>query len=62
MLRELIMTSKECENHCPKCNSEDIKWDSIVVGDNVIYYPATCYKCGCEFKEYFQYSDTDWQD
>ena len=54
------MDNKQCENHCPKCNSGDIDFWDIEIGD-VIYYPATCKECGCNFKEYFIYSDTEWE-
>ena len=48
----------ECENHCPKCDSTDVNYDSIEVGD-VLYYPARCESCGCNFREYYTYSDTE---
>jgi len=49
--------NKKCENYCPKCGSDDIDWGDFITGD-VVYQRATC-KCGCEFKEYYEYSDTE---
>ena len=54
------MNNAQCENHCPNCDSKDIGYETIEVGD-VIYYPGRCLDCGCEFKEYFKYSDTEWE-
>ena len=55
-------TEIKCENHCPKCNSENILWGIVEVGDCVIYQPATCNDCGCTFKEYYKYTDTEISD
>jgi len=53
-------TSKKCPSHCPNCDAgdDDIEW-GLFVFDEASYQPATCNKCGCEFKEYYQYSDTE---
>ena len=52
-------TAKKCENHCPRCNSENIFWDVLEHTGAVIYQPAKCNSCGCQFKEYYAYSDTE---
>jgi hypothetical protein len=52
------MSGLQCENHCPKCNSDDISSIDTCFSD-VVYQKLTCNKCGCEFKEYFTYSDTE---
>jgi len=49
----------KCENHCPKCNSEDIDWADKDWFDDGAYQKATCNECGCEFKEYYKYSNTE---
>jgi hypothetical protein len=53
--------SKVCFNHCPKCDATDpdIKWGEKDWFDNQAYQSATCLKCGCEFKEYYTYTDTE---
>ena len=50
---------KECENHCPKCNSENIEWSAKDIQDNSIYQNATCQDCSCEFTEYWGYIYTE---
>ena len=52
--------SKKCDNNCPNCgaNEDYITFQPVIV-DDVICQPATCNKCGCEFKMYFEYSDTE---
>ena len=52
---------KKCFNHCPKCDATDpdIEWGDKEWLDNQAYQSATCKKCGCEFKEYYTYSDTE---
>ena len=53
-------TSKVCLNHCPNCNAgvDDINWGSFITGD-VVYQEGECEICGCCFKEYYEYSDTE---
>ena len=53
------MNTAKCENYCPKCGSKEIEFGICEVGD-VIYYPATCIDCDCEFKEYFTYAETEY--
>ena len=49
----------ECENYCPKCDSEDIEWGLKEIQDDVIYQNATCQSCGCMFTEYWKYHHTE---
>jgi hypothetical protein len=52
---------KKCFNHCPKCDATDpdIEWGDKEWYDTGAYQLAECKKCGCEFKEYYEYSDTE---
>ena len=60
-LDEEITMPKSCFNHCPKCGAgEDcIDWGDKDWFDNHAYQRAECKKCGCEFKEYYKYTDTE---
>jgi len=49
---------RKCENHCPKCNSENISSIGTCFAD-VVYQKLVCKDCGCGFKEYYKYSDTE---
>ncbi len=53
--------SKECENECPHCGAgiDDIHWGGWKTGE-VVYQEGECTKCGCYFKEYYKYSDTEY--
>lgn len=54
--------SKKCENHCPNCGADvtEINWGDWVTGE-VVYQEGECTKCGCYFKEYYTYSDTEFE-
>jgi hypothetical protein len=56
-----FIASKVCENICPNCGAggSDIAWGEMENGE-VTYQNATCIRCKCEFKEYWKYSDTEW--
>jgi|TARA_Y100000310_G_scaffold56232_1_gene51587 hypothetical protein len=57
-----IILSKKCENCCPACGAEgDIRWGDKEWQDDVCYQWADCNKCGTEFREYWKYSDTEWE-
>lgn len=51
---------QECFNCCPKCNAPetDIEWGNKEWLDKEAYQEATCKKCGCEFKEIYEYTQT----
>lgn len=55
-------TSKKCEDICPNCGAdyEDITWGAFVI-DEAIYQPGDCTKCGCFFKAYYTYCDTEFE-
>ena len=38
---------------CPMCGNQDIKYGTMEVESNSIYYHATCNKCKQEYKEYY---------
>lgn len=50
--------SNKCENHCPKCNSDNIEWAMKDIQDDVIYQNAQCQDCQTEFTEQYRYSHT----
>ena len=41
------------ENKCPKCNSEDLDYQSSDVNEEGISYPYTCNGCGFEGMEWY---------
>lgn len=45
------MAEKQCEYHCPECDSENIDWQAKDIQDNTIYQNLICKDCGCEFSE-----------
>lgn len=52
---------KKCFNHCPNCGATDpnIEWGDKEWLDTQAYQEAECKKCGCVFKEYYTYSETE---
>lgn len=54
--------SKKCFNHCPDCDATDpdINWGIMEADGNEAWMGAICKKCGCEFKEYYKYTETEW--
>jgi len=42
------------ENHCVKCNSDNIIYGGFEVQDNYGYYEYTCQDCEYEGKEYYK--------
>ncbi len=55
--------SKKCSTDCPNCgvDEDDVEFGGVVCDTDigVIYIPCSCKKCGCEFKMYFGYTDTE---
>ena len=51
---------QRCFNRCPNCGSPetDIKWGNKRWLSEEAYQEATCKKCGCEFREVYEYSQT----
>ena len=51
---------QRCFNHCPNCESRElyIKWGNKEWLDKEAYQEAICQKCGCEFREVYEYSQT----
>lgn len=60
--KESLLT-KVCESHCPKCGAgmEDIEW-GLFEYDEISHQNGTCTKCGCKFREYYNYSNTEWNE
>ena len=54
--------SKKCLNECPNCKAgmEEIEW-GLFITEEVVYQEGTCKKCGCYFKEYYEYTDTEFK-
>ncbi len=55
------INEKECFNHCPKCNATDpdIEWGEKEWDGDCAWQNAICKKCGCEFREVYQYAFTE---
>lgn len=59
------LVEKNCEYHCPQCGAngtrpkyENIEWGSFEEDDSDdphYYISGKCFKCGCEFKEFYTY-------
>jgi hypothetical protein len=61
-MSEKTILAKKCENCCPACGTKDeADWGDKVWEDNVCYQSATCYQCGTEFREYWEYCETEWE-
>ncbi len=46
------MEEKNCENHCPKCNSDEIDWGiTESENDGWMKQRGNCNKCDCHFYE-----------
>lgn len=41
------------QGKCPKCNSENLIYDTFVYHAATIYYPFTCDDCGRSGKEWY---------
>jgi hypothetical protein len=57
--------NKMKQGHCPKCNSDDLSYETIVdvtPSDQAIYYPFECNNCGFEGKEYYNLHFTEFTD
>lgn len=61
MNNEQKIKSKKCGTNCPNCmtSDEDNVTFGKIVCEDIIYQPAKCLICGCEFKMYFEYSNTE---
>jgi len=56
--------TKQCENNCPKCNTEmqNIDYNDIEITAAGVYQNAICQKCGCRFVECYKYCGTEFED
>jgi len=54
--------TRRCENCCPECGAtdSDIEWGKYEF-DAAPWQYAVCKKCGCEFREIYRYSATEWE-
>lgn len=52
---------QKCFNHCPNCNAPetDIEWGCYNWSEKHAHQNAICQKCGCEFREVYEYSQTE---
>jgi len=46
-----IGTQKQCKDHCPQCDSEDISWDISDFDADRKTQTATCLDCETDFCE-----------
>ncbi|MCD6436387.1 MAG: hypothetical protein J7L15_08405 [Clostridiales bacterium] len=57
-----MIRNKKCENRCPACNSENIDWGDTDICETETFQEGSCEECGCDFKEYSAYKETEWDD
>ena len=57
-----ILIQKKCFNYCPKCGATDpyIEWGDKEWEDIEAFQDGECLKCGCEFKEWYVYDETEY--
>lgn len=48
--------------NCPKCNSTDLKYDTLEVHDTCISYPFECSKCGFKGFEWYNLTFSGFTD
>jgi len=55
--------SKKCGTQCPNCGADEdnVEWGEFICDKDVgvLYQGGFCIKCGCHFKMYFDYTDTE---
>lgn len=49
---------------CPKCGSEDLKYETIDLGSSgdTVFYPVTCNACGFTGKEWYDLNFSGFTD
>lgn len=57
---EVYDETKECVGHCPKCDSENLNYETNINDGDSVVYPFVCDDCGCEGREAYniQYNET----
>jgi len=53
------------QGNCPRCNSDDLDYDTIVdstPSEQAIYYPFECGNCGFMGNEYYNLHFTEFTD
>lgn len=45
---------KDCQGHCPECDSENINWEGSELFDETVIYSAQCDECKTDFTEEYQ--------
>ena len=44
---------KTKQGYCPKCNSDNLNYETNVNDGDSLYYPYICENCGFEGREYY---------
>ena len=52
-MKELL---KECQGHCPLCNSDDLTYFGNEIEDDWLKYPYECENCGNTGNEWYKVS------
>lgn len=53
------------QGNCPRCNSNDLSYETIVdsmMSEQAVYYPFTCINCGFKGKECYNLHFTQFTD
>lgn len=45
---------KDCQGHCPECDSENIDYHGSEIHDEMVIYSAECDECKTNFTEEYQ--------
>ena len=58
-----MLKQKKCEDHCPRCKSDDcnIEYGVKELCGSEIRQMGDCQNCGLVFYEYYAYKETEWQ-
>ena len=63
-MSEKIIVGKKLVNTCPVCDNSDhdsIEWGDKEWQDETCYQDCTCQVCGTEFREFYEYCETEWE-
>ena len=50
---------KTMNNQCPKCGSENIEGEGVVISPGAAEQECSCSDCGAEWVDYYTYAKTE---
>lgn len=53
-MTEFEVEMRNAQGMCPHCECESITYGSLQEGDNCVFYPATCDRCGTTWEETYE--------